>query len=136
MSDTGIRLRSSMPMVLTLSLHNKRLIGDLVESAFYKLKSSVFKTICLFLVIADFLLQMSSSKKPHSNKLALTPSSQPTIPTPSLELVNRYQVLGTIPKPTYTSVLATSPPQMNPFQSTSSRSDYLLKPHTTNLFLS
>ncbi|GFZ19188.1 hypothetical protein Acr_27g0009270 [Actinidia rufa] len=79
---------------------------------------------------------MSSSKKSPSKLLA-----PPCPSTPALELVNRYQILGTIPKPTYTSVLASSQSQMTsfanplqPYPSQSPRSDYILKPHFTNLF--
>ncbi|GFS34438.1 hypothetical protein Acr_00g0034070 [Actinidia rufa] len=58
---------------------------------------------------------MSSSKKSGSKLLAL-----PCPPSPALEIVNRYQILGTIPKPTYTSVLASSQssiaPMANPLQ--------------------
>ncbi|GFZ15690.1 hypothetical protein Acr_25g0000990 [Actinidia rufa] len=52
---------------------------------------------------------MSSSKKPGSKLLAL-----PCPPSPALEIVNRYQVLGTIPKPSYTSVLASSQSSIAP----------------------
>ncbi|GFY87527.1 hypothetical protein Acr_05g0011660 [Actinidia rufa] len=47
---------------------------------------------------------MSSSKKSPSKLFAL-----PCPPTPSIELVNRYQILGTIPRPNFSSVLASTP---------------------------
>ena len=87
--------------------------------------------------------------RPRPPSKALVPSSQPFVPPPMelvtkyhpAELVNRYQILGNIPKPSYTPALATDPfasssqavtPYLpNPIKS--ARSDYV-KSTTTNLF--
>ncbi|KAL7239071.1 hypothetical protein ACSBR2_005046 [Camellia fascicularis] len=80
-----------------------------------------------------------SSQKPHF-KLAIVPTSQPII-APPIDLVNRYQILGNIPKPSYTSALASDPfpcqsitpmPPNNPYRTT--RTDYVLKPQPVHLF--
>ena len=91
--------------------------------------------------------------RPRPPSKALVPSSQPFVPPPlelvtkyhpaelGNEVVNHYQILGNIPKPSYTSALAT-----DPFVSSSQavtpyppnpiklvRSDYV-KSTTTNFF--
>ena len=75
---------------------------------------------------------MSSNTKVNSKQLVLISP---------VELVNRYQPQRTIPKPIYTSVLAVGPVSPNqmipfkyPYQSPTTRTDYVLKPHSTNIF--
>ena len=51
-----------------------------------------------------YILLQITTKKPNSKQLAIC-SSQQT----SIELVNRYQILGTIPKSSYQFVLVTDP---------------------------
>lgn len=82
---------------------------------------------------------MSRSRSPSK---ALVPSNQPII-SPPIEMINRYQVLGNIPRPNYSSALATDPfasssqaVSITPYPANpirSARSDYI-KSTTTNLF--
>ena len=87
--------------------------------------------------------------RPRPPSKALVPSGKPFVPPPlelvtkyhPAELVNRSHILGSIPKPSYTSTLATdpfasssqavTPYPPNPIKSP--RSDYV-KSTTTNLF--
>ena len=86
--------------------------------------------------LQSFFLQMSSHK-PTIKPLAIVPSSQPIV-APPIDLINRYQVLGNIPKPSYNSALALDPfagqlvTPMPPNKSPP-RTDYVLK-QTFNLF--
>ena len=81
-------------------------------------------------LLLSFFLQMSSHK-PTTKPLAIVPSSQPIV-APLIDLVNRYQILGNILKPSYTSALASDPfacqsiTPMPPIKSTP-RTDYILK---------
>ena len=84
---------------------------------------------------------MSSSKKTTSKQLTLITSQPP--PKPSVDLLNRYQILGIISKPSYQSVLASDPfstvqssqttQTKYQYQSPSSRTNYVLK-NTINIF--
>ena len=83
---------------------------------------------------------MSSNEKPSSKQLAICPSNIQTVTSP-LDILNRYQILGQISKPSYQSILATYPFSQNltmqpqhQYQPPASRTNYLLKPNSTNLF--
>ena len=82
----------------------------------------------------------SSSTKP--NQLIVPPPLESVTPSYSLELINRYQTLGTIQRPDYSSTLASDPfvssqsVSVTPFPVNpvkSSRSEYT-NSHVTNLF--
>ena len=90
--------------------------------------------------------------RPRPLSKALVSSSQPFVPPPlelvgqypqPIQMINRYQLLGNIPRPNYSTALATDPfasssqsVSVTPFPANpvkSSRTDYI-KSHTTNLF--
>ena len=91
-------------------------------------------------VDADLLLSFSlqmSSHKPNTKPLAIVPSNQ-SIVVPRIDLVNRYQILGNIPKPSYISTLTSDPFACQsitpmPLNKSTPRTDYVPK-QSFNLF--